>query len=402
MPKVEEPSQAIPSGHLAGLDGIRGVAILLVMALHFVGDAPAHTIVQRLMVRLAGYGLFGVDLFFVLSGFLITGLLVEAKGSPGYFRNFYARRTLRIFPLYYFVLACLLLVLPALTQPTPWLDAARSQQVWLWTYTSNFYIASTSSWASLTYFSHFWSLAIEEQFYLVWPVVVFACSTHALERVCVGVILFAAVLRVGLALAGVSELSISVLTPCRVDTLCMGAFIALRIRRRGSFKLWVQRSGVWAVALALALLCWMALGALAGSVKPVFHQLRGTLLAAFFGALILVALKPPTNVASRALQGRFLRFFGKYSYGLYVYHGLLTWYLMESRTDERLFDWLGDPWLVIGGRVVVGVGVSLTIAVLSYHLLEKRFLQLKRHFEVQHGPQDATRGLGRASVRKLR
>lgn len=94
-------------GHLPGLDGIRGFAVLLVMAAHFVGGAPAVTDWQKIVVEVATRGWMGVDLFFVLSGFLITGILIEAKGSPNYFRNFYARRTLRIFPLYYFVLVCL-------------------------------------------------------------------------------------------------------------------------------------------------------------------------------------------------------------------------------------------------------------------------------------------------------
>src|SRR5215468_1189723 len=95
------------TGHLAGLDGVRGLAILMVVANHLVGDATPLTYAQHLVVKTARYGMIGVDLFFVLSGFLITGLLLEAKGEPRYFANFYARRTLRIFPLYYAVLAAL-------------------------------------------------------------------------------------------------------------------------------------------------------------------------------------------------------------------------------------------------------------------------------------------------------
>ena len=106
-------------GHLPGLDGLRGLAILLVMAVHFVGGATPQTSGERLAVKLGSYGVLGVDLFFVLSGFLITGLLLDAKGRPHYFRNFYARRTLRIFPLYYAVLAMLFLVLPRLAPLPP-------------------------------------------------------------------------------------------------------------------------------------------------------------------------------------------------------------------------------------------------------------------------------------------
>src|SRR5262245_35087776 len=184
MPNLEPPPRL--TGHQPGLDGVRGVAILMVMAIHFVGDSTARTLGQTLLVKAAGYGLLGVDLFFVLSGFLITGILLDAKNRPHYFRNFYALRTLRIFPLYYAVLAVLLLLIPAVTTLSPLLEQAREQQGWLWTYTTNFYVAYTSSWRSLTYVTHFWSLASEEHFYLVWPLVVFALRRKALERVCVG------------------------------------------------------------------------------------------------------------------------------------------------------------------------------------------------------------------------
>src|SRR2546423_8385064 len=111
-------------GHQPGLDGVRGLAILLVLAVHFVGNATPVTWGERLAVKLGNYGVLGVDLFFVLSGFLITGLLLDAKGGRHYFRNFYARRTLRIFPLYYFVLGLLLVVLPRFaTLPPPLAEA---------------------------------------------------------------------------------------------------------------------------------------------------------------------------------------------------------------------------------------------------------------------------------------
>ncbi|MGZ6035283.1 MAG: acyltransferase family protein, partial [Myxococcaceae bacterium] len=377
------------TGHLPGLDGVRGLAILMVMAVHFVGDASARSHVQRVVVKGASYGVLGVDLFFVLSGFLITGLLLEAKGQPHYFRNFYARRTLRIFPLYYLVLAALFLVLPALTTPSPLLEVARQHQVWLWTYTSNFYIAATSSWASLTYVSHFWSLAIEEHFYLAWPLVVFLFRRPVLERICVGILFAGLALRIGLVLAGVSELSVSVLTPCRIDTLAVGALLALLVRRQDVGPRLLQRAAPLAAGLLAAVVAVSLFGVVTKHWLPVLHQLRGSLWALFFGALTLISLGASAGAGAlaRLFESGLLRFFGKYSYGLYVYHGLFTWYLVEERANERLDRLFGyHHSLTIAARAILGVGVSVVVAVVSYQLVEKRFLALKRYFEAQDEP----------------
>jgi peptidoglycan/LPS O-acetylase OafA/YrhL len=379
------------TGHLPGLDGVRGLAILLVMAVHFVGDATARTWGERLAAKLGNYGVLGVDLFFVLSGFLITGLLLDSKGGPGYFRNFYARRTLRIFPLYYTVLALLFLVLPLVTAlPAP-LEDARRHQGWLWSYTANFFIAAKGSWA-LTYVSHFWSLAIEEHFYLLWPLVVFTFRRETLERICLGVIGVALALRIALSLAGVSPLSISVLTPCRVDTLCIGALIATVARREGGADFLVRRSGQAALALAAATVAVSAWCAVMKTGLPVLNPIRGTLYAMFFGALTLMSVRDAKHsLVALAFQSSWLRTFGKYSYGLYVYHGILSQHMLELRAQDRLEALLGSNSLAIAAQTVFGVGVSLLVAAVSYEVFEKRFLALKRFFE----PREAARAPSR-------
>jgi len=376
-------------GHLPGLDGVRGVAILLVMAVHFVGNATPHTFGERLAVKLGNYGVLGVDLFFVLSGFLITGLLLDAKGGRHYFRNFYARRTLRIFPLYYFVLGLLLVVLPRFATLPPPLEEARLHQAWLWTYTANFYIAAKASWA-LTYLSHFWSLAIEEHFYLLWPLIVFTVSRKALARVCVAVLVAGFTLRAWLALAGVSELSISVLTPCRVDTLCVGALLAVLARREGAADFLVGHSAPAAIVIGAATFLLSLWCATTGIGLPVLHQLRGSLFALFFGALTLTSLRDPRrSLAAQVFQSRWLRIFGKYSYGLYVYHALISYQMMTTHFEDRLGAALGSHSLAIAGQTVLGVALSLGISVLSYELFEKQFLALKSLFEVKTMPEAA-------------
>jgi len=333
----------------------------------------------------------GVDLFFVLSGFLITGLLLDSKGSAGYFRNFYARRTLRIFPLYYFVLALLFVVLPRLTALPPPLEEARSHQGWLWTYGTNFFIATKGSWA-LTYVSHFWSLAIEEHFYLLWPLIVFSVRRAILERICLCIIGAALALRIGLTVGGFNELSISVLTPCRVDTLCVGALLAAMARREAGPAPLVQgstRAAVVLAAISVALGAWCATTHLG---LAVLHPVRTTLYAMFFGALTLMSVQDQAHsLVARFFHASWLRTLGKYSYGVYVYHGILAQHMHQVQVQERLATLLGGHARGMVAYAVVGVCVSLLVAVLSYELFEKRFLAAKRFFESRRthaaGPQ---------------
>jgi len=378
------------AGHQPGLDGVRGIAILAVMALHFVGDATPTNVAEKVIVKLAGYGLLGVDLFFVLSGFLITGLLLDAKGKPAFFKNFYARRTLRIFPLYYAVLAVAFLVLPLFTTLPPALEDARTHQAWLWTYTSNFYLAAQDSWA-LGYLSHFWSLAIEEHYYLVWPLVVYLSRRETLERICLGIIVGGLGLRIALALGGMSALSISVLTPARVDTLCVGAFLAAVIRRDAGPEPWLRRALPWAGGFFVAIVALSLWTSRTGVGLPVLHQVRNSLYAYFFGAFTLLSVRLPGLPSRTAgfFENRALMKTGTYAYGLYVYHGILNYQLHVWDADARLTALLGSHPLGLAVKVVLAVAVSFLVSVVSYELFEKRFLALKRHFETRPAPQPA-------------
>jgi peptidoglycan/LPS O-acetylase OafA/YrhL len=352
----------------------------MVLCVHFIGDAPVSSPLGRAVAKLANYGIWGVDLFFVLSGFLITGILYDSKSAPRYFRDFYVRRTLRIFPLYYAVLTFLFVVWPLLATTYPAaLEQSGRHQAWLWLYASNVYLAFERAWV-LPYVGHFWSLAVEEQFYLVWPFVVLSFGLPSLLRICVAVSVLALALRIVLGFAGAGAMSQLVLTPCRFDALCVGGGLALAMRSFGLER--VAQTGRSALGpLLLGVLFASAWNALGGPWVAMVLPIRGTLIALTFGALLASLLAAQSGgVPSRLLCSRPMRFLGTRSYGLYVFHGIVAYWMGEH---VALFDALAarvGPGPAMGIEAVVGTGVSIGLAAASFDLFEKRFLRLKDRF----------------------
>lgn len=367
-----------PGTHLPALDGLRGLAVILVVVFHIFQVEPAPGAgLPRLLYLATRLGQTGVDLFFVLSGFLITGILVDTKDAPRYFRNFYGRRTLRIFPLYYGTLALGLLVLPRLFGPRD----LGLHPAWLWTYTTNLPMAAG---AEATWFGHFWTLAIEEQFYLIWPAVVFLFGRTALMRICLGCIAGAAASRVLAESVGLSSFSF---TPCRMDALTLGAWLALAARGPSGMRGWPKIA--LGVILATGLVMAPIYVAKTGEGSASIQVVKYTVQAVFYGAVLALAVTAgPSTWAGRALTLAPLRAIGRYSYGLYVYHPFLI-------------AWVGG-WLVAGRlgiapasalwlRFAAIVALSFAAAWLSWHLYEKQFLKLKRYFEYGDARRDAGR-----------
>jgi peptidoglycan/LPS O-acetylase OafA/YrhL len=328
-------------------------------------------------------GWAGVDLFFVLSGFLITGILYDSRGSTGYFRNFYARRILRIFPLYYAVVAFSLLILPHLPH---WkldnLARINGDELWYWTFLSNFSIGTHAE------FRHgildiSWSLAIEEQFYLTWPILVLVLSRRRLIALCCALFVLALAWRSALIVAGASPITISVLTPGRLDALATGAFVALLARTEAGLprlKTWASATVVGSAAVLLAVAAWN------GGFNPYTAPMAMfgyTALAILFGAvLVLVITAEPTWKRIRLLEQPALVAFGKYSYALYLFH-------LPIRAVLRDKVYAPDQFMVIMGSSLPGqlifyisaTLVSFAAAWLSWHLFERHLLALKRYFE---------------------
>jgi peptidoglycan/LPS O-acetylase OafA/YrhL len=363
--------------HIPSLDGLRGLAIILVLLFHFTPEGGGHTLIGVLTRWVSRLGWCGVDLFFVLSGFLITGILFDAKGSSHYFRNFYMRRVLRIFPLYYGVLLAVFVIAPMFHPMTSPEDRRLvANQHWLWLYGANIPQAISNDWpleTSWVKLNHFWSLAVEEHFYLVWPAIVFTCGRKTLMRLCATCILTALVMRC-FAYFLWNDTAAYVLTPFRMDELAMGALVALYARGPGGIAAMVRPAKWVAAILGVSLLIiWSR------DMEDVNYTVALTTLSAFFGALLVVAVGGKT--ASTIFSNPVMRFFGKYSYGIYVFHWVLAPMLEKYASPARMGAMSHSNFVGVALSMAIAIGISVLAAFLSWHLYEKHFLKLKRFFE---------------------
>jgi peptidoglycan/LPS O-acetylase OafA/YrhL len=375
----EADAGASAIARIPALDGLRGIAILLVLFLHFgvSADFPKRTASAAgvWLDRLFYNGWAGVDLFFVLSGFLITSILLTSRDQPRYFRRFYGRRALRILPLYYAGLIFGLFIVPYLSpRHGPDLQGqAAAEQIWLWTYTLNIAMAFGQI-SNAGVLGHFWTLAIEEQYYLFWPWLVKAFSGRAVLIICGGLILGSLLLRLAWLAFGLEWGGAYRFTLTRIDSLAAGSLIALVIRN----AFW--RESLVAMApygFTGGLFIVAALNLAVQRFYPdewIVVTFGHTILALTFSCLVLWALRDayPALFASSGLRA-----LGKYSYGIYVWHWplhgfMLLWY---SAWQPAQFAWL-PPSLFLGA----GVCGSIILGVISFKVLEGPFLEFKRFF----------------------
>jgi peptidoglycan/LPS O-acetylase OafA/YrhL len=369
------------------IDGLRAFAILAVILLHSTTRNPLDGPFSRALERATAPGWAGVDLFFVVSGFLITGILLNTKTRPHFFRNFYLRRILRIFPAYYFTLVVVLWVMP-LFLPTSSSEIREilHRQGWLWAYASNLsvLIHPKSGWAwSWLSLDHAWSLAVEEQFYVLWPFLVYFAETGTLKRIAAGIVVLSPPLRIAMLHFGATPAAVYCFTFCRFDGLAMGSLLAVYVRSGPSLtetrRLIPKLLFGGGLLLSAVFLKEPQASAFGPWVEIVGLSALGVLCS---GIVLAAVVAEKGSKVERLLTLPALAFIGRYSYGMYLFHGVLEPFLKKGFPFDgiaRVTHSAAFAHLLLQACAVAAATVA---AYVSWHVIERPFIAMKERFTV--------------------
>jgi peptidoglycan/LPS O-acetylase OafA/YrhL len=370
---ARDESTALVRPYMPELDSLRGIAAMLVVFFHgfwlptrlegFDGTA-------KIFVAALQQGWTGVNLFFVLSGFLITGILLDAKTRARYYRDFYIRRALRILPAYYLVLLVL-----ALAHGHDWLG---HQCGWSFLLASALYMSNlTPLFGVRMSYGPLWSLAVEEHFYLVWPFIVRNVSERAVGRIAAGIVVVVPLLR---ALTFALHLNyLALYTWLVADGLAWGALLAVLARERSREQM--KRVAVMLLGLGAVM---FAVGAPLGIFSTetlIGGALRTAAINVVCAGILTATLLLGTSNARHLVQRPTLRFLGEISYGLYLIHVIVfdVFDRMVARYAPT-FPALDGNLSALALRFLVAGSLSIFVAFCSRRLLEEPFLRLKKRF----------------------
>ncbi len=378
--------------HIRALDGARGAAVIAVMLYHFMHvPLVSNSKFDQVFGEVLRLGWIGVDLFFVLSGFLITRILLQAKQRQkfsGYLKTFYEKRVLRIFPLYYLYLIFMFFVFfPLIIHHLDGIEKTRlilanRDQLWFWTYLSNIKQVMNGTFYGASV-GHLWSLSIEEQFYLFWPFVVYFFPIENIKKITIALLIFTPLLRIFLWQKGVSPISIYVFTFTRMDALAMGSFIAVLATQNVTIN-------YKSVILFFLILLVLSLSSIfyfdvRPDVNAFVYTIGYSLLALCFGSFIFLLQSDYVGTMRTFFNSKFLVFMGKYSYALYLFHPLVR---------NGMLRLLGTPKLIGGNQLLWNLAfivfcgvVSVVVALASWNLFEKWFLKLKNKIKIESPKQ---------------
>jgi peptidoglycan/LPS O-acetylase OafA/YrhL len=386
MPSIEAPLEAKTESRagfdfrarLPALDGLRGLAILSVFLYHYAGGIDHHpdSLPLKALYSVTQFGWAGVDLFFVLSGFLITGILYDTQNDQGYYRKFYARRSLRIFPVYYLFLAIVAVV--GIAAGVKWKVADLSFLLYVGFPCALVWpdIIPASSYIRVT---HLWSLCMEEQFYLVWPLLIATLGTaRRILRVCLFLIVVALALRILVWGTGWLNPSWSyTFLPFRVDSLALGAALAVLVRGEHKHRLIKAAPIVLACSVLGLLAVFVAFGTTQHD-DPGLGTVGFTLITLASGALLVLAVLKQ-GIVHKLFSTKALCTLGTYSYGLYLYHFPLA--VLLDPMKPPLAHLLHSEALAKVVFVILSLGINLTVAWVSFQVIESPIMRLKNRFK---------------------
>lgn len=359
------------------LDGLRGLAILAVFLYHYAGgkDNHPHSFLLQTMYAVTKFGWAGVDLFFVLSGFLITGILYDTRHDPHYYKNFYIRRSLRIFPLYYLFLAVMAMV--GIYVGVHW-SASQALFLLYLGYPSALIVPDLIPQTPYLRLTHLWSLSVEEQFYLLWPFLILTLSTSRRILQLCGVLFFVALaMRLLVWSTGwLHEGWAYTFLPFRMDSLALGGALAMLVRGPLREKVMKLAPAVFITGAAfLALVLFFA--PTTDHDAPQIWTVGFTLNTLVSGALLLLALRP-NGMVQRLFDFRPLRELGKYSYGMYIYHFPLA--VLLDPIKPPLIQAMHSEVLAKIIFVIGSLLVNYVVAKASFEFFESPILNLKSRF----------------------
>jgi peptidoglycan/LPS O-acetylase OafA/YrhL len=375
---------ALSRGFIPTLDGLRAIAILAVLARHTNRTEAWDDAASVASRRFTGPGWVGVDLFFVISGFLITRILRDARRRPHFFRNFYVRRALRIFPPYYALLLVTLCVLPHFVAVVQQSDKdVLSRQGWLWTYTNNIdvWIHGWSRLDGWLWLEHTWSLAVEEQFYLLWPLVVLLASTRALAGIALTVVALSPIVRLLMLRAGLPAVAVYTFTAFRFDPFAMGGLLALFCEST-AFRERAPRVALVLVLASLPVLLGIVIRAGGFDEKMRIVQILGySAIGGLSAGLVLAAvIADPRGLFGRMLSSGPLSSLGRYSYAVYLFHYPLQPLLTRIFPGVRMAAATGSALFTHFVFTVFESLVAVALAYVSWHAMERHFIGLKDRF----------------------
>lgn len=348
--------------YIRGLDGLRAFAIIFVVIhhSHFLTD---HGSLYQLSEMLGN----GVDLFFIVSGFLITNILLNAKGEKHFFKNFYLRRILRIVPLYYFILSLNFFIIPLINHPS--LDKLKNAAAWpYWLFLSNYYIAAKGKFENgLIDLS--WSLSVEEQFYIFWSTAVYLLGRKQLKKLSLAILIFCPILRFILLHQGVNNVAIHVMSITRMDTLMMGALLALILKDS------IIRSRMYLLTLITSLGSFILLTNSSMTYTTIANY---TLIGIAYASVLGLALNGHSLIL-KVLEYKPFALIGLYSYGIYLFHNPIQKALREP-ISNFLQKYSFEP---IWGQLLfyfIVLIISVALSSLSFNFYESKWLKLKTRF----------------------